>query len=249
MLPEPGLLADQIARIAALEEPLRREMYLFVAGQAGEVSRDQAARALHVSRSLVAFHLDKLVEAGLLEVTYRRTSGRTGPGAGRPSKLYRPSRQQLEVSLPARRYELAAQLLLQAAERTPAPGILEALRSVARAWGRRLAVEARARAGPAVASDRLLGEAVRLLSQCGYEPRQNDQGNLLLGNCPFDALAAEHRELVCGMNVALMEGLVAGLELDGITAKLDPQPGMCCVVLQIDSRHRASKGLDAPSEP
>ncbi len=234
MAREVNNLADQIARIAGLDEPLRRGLYFLVAGRSAEVSRDEAARELGISRALAAFHLDKLVEAGLLDVTYRRTSGRTGPGAGRPSKLYRPSRQELAVSLPERRYELAARLLLQAAERAPSDGARDALRAVAYAWGQRLGVEARARAAPEIGSDRLLREAVRLLVRCGYEPSRDARGNVLLRNCPFEALTTDHRELVCGMNVALLEGVVAGLELDGITAKLDPQPGMCCVVLQTD---------------
>src|SRR5262245_18737586 len=145
MVLEPKALADQIARIAVLDEPLRRDLYLFVSNRGGEVSRDEAAKALHVSRALVAFHLDKLVEGGLLETTYRRISGRTGPGAGRPAKLYRLSSQQVEFSLPERRYELAAQLLLQALERMPAKNSGAALHEVARAWGQRLGVEARDR--------------------------------------------------------------------------------------------------------
>ena len=146
------------------------------AGLIGDL--DEAARALKVSRPLAAFHLDKLVEGGLLDVTYRRLSGRSGPGAGRPSKLYRVSRQHLEVSLPERRYELAAQLLLQALEGMPAAGIHDALRNVARAWGQRLGVEARARAGRTVSSKRLFQEAAQVLSRCGFEPRRDGSGKL-----------------------------------------------------------------------
>ena len=238
MVLEPKALADQIARIAVLDEPLRRELYFFVSSQAGEVSRDQAAKALRVSRALAAFHLDKLVEGGLLEVTYRRISGRSGPGAGRPAKLYRLSSQQLELSLPERRYELAAQLLLQAAERSPAAGIHDALHQAAHAWGRRLGVEARNRASPAVTSERLFQEATEALSQCGFEPQWDARGHLALRNCPFEALTTEHRDLVCRMNLALMEGLLVGLGLDEVSAKLDPQPGMCCVILGLDPSRR-----------
>jgi predicted ArsR family transcriptional regulator len=246
---EPKALADQIARIAILDEPLRRELYFYVSGQGGEVSRDQAARALKVSRPLAAFHLDKLVDAGLLDVNYRRLSGRSGPGAGRPSKLYRVSPQHLEVSLPQRRYELAAELLLQALEGMPAAGAHDALRDVARAWGQRLGVEARARTSRAVSSKRLFQEAVQVLSRCGFEPRRDVSGNLLLHNCPFETLTTAHRDLVCGMNVALMEGLLAGLELDDVTANLDPQPGMCCVVLRVDSRAHPDNGPQGSTTP
>jgi len=238
---EPDALADQIARIAVLDEPLRRRLYFFVAAQPGEVTRDEAADALGVSRALAAFHLDKLAENGLLEIAFRRLSGRSGPGAGRPSKLYRPARRQLAVSLPERRYELAAQLLLQAMQHMPAAGAAgggarDAVRQAAHAWGRRLGVAARARASDAVTSERLLQEALEVLRQCGFEPRRDEGGDLVLRNCPFETLASEHRDLVCGMNEALLQGLVAGLELVGVTAQLDPQPGMCCVVLRSAAR-------------
>src|SRR5215471_18127053 len=108
---KPERLQDQLSSLAALEDPLRRRLYFFVAEQPEEVGRDQAARALKISRSLAAFHLDKLVEAGLLETSFKRLSNRRGPGAGRPSKLYRRSPRQIDVSLPERRYELAGQLM------------------------------------------------------------------------------------------------------------------------------------------
>ena len=242
MVLEPKALADQIARIAVLDEPLRRDLYLFVSHRGGDVSRDDAAKALGISRGLAAFHLDKLVEGGLLQTTYRRLSGRTGPGAGRPAKLYRLSTKQLELSLPERRYELAAQLLLQALERMPARGGRQAVHDIAHEWGQRLGVEARARASPTVTSERLFQEATEVLSQCGFEPRWEARGYLALRNCPFEALASEHRDLVCGMNLALMQGLLAGLGLDAVSAKLDPQPGMCCVILGLDpSRSRTDQ--------
>src|SRR5512146_641315 len=105
-------LEQQLESLVALGDPVRRALYFLVLGQPdGDVSRDQAARALHLTRALAAFHLDKLVDAGLLEVSFRRLSGRSGPGAGRPSKLYRRASRPIEVTLPARRYELAARLL------------------------------------------------------------------------------------------------------------------------------------------
>src|SRR5512134_1888530 len=103
-----------IGRIAALADPVRRALYEYVAGSGDDVSRDQAARAARVARPLAAFHLDKLVEHGLLETSYRRLTGRRGPGAGRPAKLYRRSALQLDISLPARDYELAARLFARA---------------------------------------------------------------------------------------------------------------------------------------
>ena len=105
---------QHIAGIAALGEPVRRALYFYVVDRGGAVSRDQAARGTGVSRALAAFHLDKLVAAGLLATEFRRLTGRSGPGAGRPAKLYRRSEEQLAVSLPPRSYALAAELFAEA---------------------------------------------------------------------------------------------------------------------------------------
>ncbi|MDQ4069440.1 MAG: helix-turn-helix domain-containing protein, partial [Actinomycetota bacterium] len=109
-------LDRDLGAIASLQEPVRRALYRYVVAQRGEVSRDQAAEGVGVQRNLAAFHLDKLVEAGLLEATFRRLTGRTGPGAGRPAKLYRRSPSDHAVTLPPRQYELAAELLAEAVE-------------------------------------------------------------------------------------------------------------------------------------
>src|SRR3989442_12986588 len=98
----------QIAAIASLHEPARRGLYLYVSSRRREVGRDEAARALRISRALAAFHLDKLVQQGLLETSYRRLTGHRGPGAGRPAKLYRRSARQVDFTLPRRRYDPAA---------------------------------------------------------------------------------------------------------------------------------------------
>src|SRR5437763_827211 len=117
-------LAARVAAVAALGEPTRRRIYEHVVRQPEPINRDQAATALNLARGTAAFHLERLVEEGLLDVVYQRRTGRTGPGAGRPTKLYERSARQFGVSLPDRRYELAAQLLAEAltdAERTGTP--------------------------------------------------------------------------------------------------------------------------------
>src|SRR5512140_950673 len=113
---EADRLAQQVTALAALEEPARRSLYLYVVNRKREVGRDEAARAVGVSRTLAGFHLDRLVAEGLLEPSFRRLSGRTAPGAGRPAKLYRRSSRQLEISLPSRSYELAARILATAVD-------------------------------------------------------------------------------------------------------------------------------------
>jgi predicted ArsR family transcriptional regulator len=223
-----------IDTVSLLAEPVRRALYEHVARAATEVSRDEAARACGVSRSLAAFHLDKLVAAGLLAVAYRRLSGRTGPGAGRPAKLYRRGPGEFAVTLPPRAYDLAAHLL---AEVVGEAGLEPRLYAAARRAGRAAGAAAggspggAGTAGGGGTADGVDLEAV--LAERGYGPYR-DGREVRLRNCPFHTLAAEHPPLVCGMNLALLEGLVGGLAAGGggaWAARLDPRPGDCCVVL------------------
>lgn len=220
-----------IARIAALTDPVRRALYFYVARDPGDVSRDQAARGVRISRALAAFHLDKLVDQGLLEATYRRLTRRRGPGAGRPAKLYRRSAVQVDLSLPPREYELAARLFAGSLA-AGAPATTRAqTRHTAREFGVGLGQEARRRAGTRAGRTALLQQLRTVLREHGYEP-VTAGGAIRLRNCPFDALARDYGPLMCGMNEALLAGLVRGLGLRGLTAALEPQPGMCCVVLR-----------------
>jgi predicted ArsR family transcriptional regulator len=216
---------DPISAVAALDEPTRRQLYDYVARARGPVSRDEASAATGISRPTVAFHLDRLADEGLLDVVHRRLGGRSGPGAGRPSKLYLRTPREVEVSLPARRYELAGELLAAALEEAQASGrsAREALATTAYAAGHGLGREA---AGAAGACD-----PVPVLEAQGFEPHA-DEPVVTLGNCPFHHLAQAHTELVCGMNLHLLEGLVDGLGCSAYEAALAPSAGHCCVVLR-----------------
>ena len=230
--PSPDFDA-QVTGIAALGEPIRRTLYRYVVAQVGPVNRDQAAEGAGVARHVAKFHLDKLVEDGLLEVDYARPSGRGGPGAGRPAKLYRRSPRELAVSLPQREYELAGRLLARAvtaAERDHAP-VGDALRDAAREVGESLGHRAREQAGRRPSRAAVLVATTNVLHDCGYEPRADDAG-VTLANCPFHALAQDYTDLVCGMNLELMTGLVNGLERSDLEARLEPTPGQCCVRLR-----------------
>lgn len=229
----PDELEEQLGGLALLGDPVRRAIYRHVVSSGREVSREEAARAAGVSRSVASFHLDRLAEEGLLEVSFRRLSARTGPGAGRPSKLYRRSGRQLEVSLPPRRYELAAHLLAEAVDHSPASQARNALAASARAKGHRLGAEARARAGARAGTRRLLAELAAVLVAQGYEPELVG-AELRLRNCPFHALVGEHTQLVCGMNLDLLEGVVDGLSIRGAKPVLAPRPGLCCVCVLLD---------------
>ena len=219
-------LSEQAAGIGALAEPVRRALYLFVVAAGDAVSREQAAAGAGVPLHTAKFHLDRLVDEGLLDVEYRRLSGRSGPGAGRPAKLYRRSEIQLSVSLPERRYDLAGRVLAAGVERAGREQVdaTEAVRRSAHDAGRAIG-EDHATGVRDVAS---LDRVGAVLSEHGYEPRRRGD-DLVLANCPFDALAAEHTTLVCGMNQALVDGVLEGLGCEIMAARLDPEDGLCCV--------------------
>lgn len=207
---------DDLDAIGLLHEPLRRRLYDYVVAQDHEVSRREAADATGTPRTVVAFHLDKLVEAGLLETSHRRVSGRTGPGAGRPATLYRRAAFERQVTLPPRDYRTLAAVLAEAVE---ASRLDDELGAAARRVGAELGADA-------VATT--LDQAVDVLGERGYEPHR--VGNTIrLRNCPFHSLAESYPTVVCGMNLALLDGLlgVAG----SLAVRMDPQPGECCVVV------------------
>jgi predicted ArsR family transcriptional regulator len=226
-------LEARIAGIAALAEPQRRALYQFLSARGDAVSKDEAAAALGVARSVAAFHLDRLVADGLLTTEFRRLTGRQGPGAGRPAKLYRRAEGELSVSLPARHYDLAAGLLADAVAqsiRTGTPAVVELTR-VANEHGHQLGRRARANAGSRPGPRALVDAALAVLERTGYEPR-SDGDEIVLANCPFHALADQQRDLVCGMNHDLLSGLADGLGDDVLDARLEPTDGTCCVRLR-----------------
>ena len=216
-----------LAAIGLLQDPVRRALYGPVAAAGGEVSRNQAAEAVGVQRGLAAFHLDKLVEAGLLEASFRRLGERRGPGAGRPAKLYRRASGEVAASLPPRTYETAARLLAETVEQAGADLELQAAaRRAGREAGRR-ELEATRReqsTGPVPAVEQVL--AAR-----GYEPYR-DGPAVRLRNCPFDSLADEYPVLVCAMNLCLIEGLLEGIGEPAGRAGMEPAPGRCCVAVR-----------------
>ena len=215
-------LGAQVAAVAALAEPTRRRVYDHVVRSREPVGRDDAATALGVPRPTAAFHLDRLVADGLLDAHYERRTGRSGPGAGRPAKLYRRAERSVSVSLPERRYDLAGQLLAAAlteVERTgerPAEVLGRLARDHGEQWGA---------AAPEVDPH---GSVLALLERQGFEPHA-ESGDIALANCPFAALAREHTELVCGMNLSLLQGVLDAVPLAGLAARLQPTEGACCV--------------------
>ena len=221
---------EEIAALEPLLDPVRRSLYLYVVGADHEVGRDEAAKAAGISRSLAAFHLDRLVADGLLEASYRRLSGRSGPGAGRPAKIYRPSGATLHVTLPPRDYELAARMLLEGAGR--GGGDVRRGRLAARRIGRELGREGRRRAGRRRSRESLGRALMDVLSARGFRPAVEEGGVIRLRNCPFDALAGDYRDQVCGLNLALLEGAIEGVGTPHLVAVADERHPGCCVAFR-----------------
>ena len=214
---EERSLADRVAAVSALDEPIRRALFEYVSRSESPVSRDEAAEALGLARSTAAFHLDRLAEEGLLAVEFRRLTGRTGPGSGRPAKLYRRGTGEIAVTIPERHYDFAGQLLLSAIEEAARTGepVVEVLLRIAGETGRTLGAAA--------------GSLERVLEDYGYEPRPDGAGGIVLGNCPFHRLAQQHTETVCHVNLALLRGAAHGSDDRRHAILLDPGVERCCV--------------------
>jgi predicted ArsR family transcriptional regulator len=227
-----GGFEEQVAGIALLNEPVRRALYRFVVDSTDAVSREQAAAGVGVQKPLAAFHLDKLAEEGLLEFEFRRLTGRTGPGAGRPAKLYRRSTRQIAMSLPPRQYDMAGILLADAIEAAGASGrsVREEVERSSFAFGRTIGERARERAGPRASKAKQRDALVKALREHGFEPR-DAAGGIVLANCPFHALAERFTDLVCDMNLHLHRGVRSALDLGEreMQPRLEPEPGQCCV--------------------
>jgi predicted ArsR family transcriptional regulator len=201
-----------LAALGSLGDATRRRLYEVVAAD-GPLSREQAAAQVGISRALAAYHLDKLTEHGLLEVERRRLRGRTGPGAGRPAKLYRRAVREFVLRTPPRDYELLGELLVRAASADE-----RARSALERAAGE---------VGEALAAGR--DDAVDVLRDRGYEPSTETGGDVSLRNCPFDAVAQQCPDVVCSINLALVRGILRGADDDPERARLAPHVGRCCV--------------------
>ncbi len=215
---------DSVNRVASLADPTRRALYEWVSTRSEPVTRDQTAAALGVAHHVAKFNLDRLVADGFLTAEYRRPPGKGGPGAGRPAKVYARSTAELDISIPPRQYDVAGRVLACAIARARDEGV-----DVEGAVRMAAADEGRAMARATERSERSARRRVtHVLAANGYDPR-SEHGDITLTNCPFHALAEDQRDLVCGMNLALLEGVLDEVGAPGMVAVLDPVPGRCCV--------------------
>jgi predicted ArsR family transcriptional regulator len=215
--------------VAALVDRSRRALYDYVRRQDHPVSREEAAEAARMSRNLAAFHLDKLVDVGLLRARYEAPHGRPR-GRGRAPKVYESTDDGVVVAIPERRYDLIAEILADAVAEDPTSARDAAL-DLARGRGAEAGAQLRGSGADLTAA----------LAGLGFEP-EVQPGRVLLRNCPFHALAARQTALVCALNHAFVAGLVEGLGATGTSAKLAPQAGACCVALERADEASAHKG-------
>lgn len=210
------------AAFRCLDDPTRRAVYEFMQSRNRAVSRTETADAVGLPRSTASFHLDRLAADGLATVEFKRLGGRTGPGSGRPAKLYRATASEIAFSIPPRHYDLAAELMAEAIERSSATdtAVDVTLQTVAR--------EAGIRAGGEASGFR------EVLAETGYEPNTEADG-ISLGNCPFHLLAAGHATTVCSLNFAFLDGALEGA---GDSAhRVGPEIGgaPCCArIVEVD---------------
>lgn len=231
--------------VGALVDPVRRALYDFVRHQDRPVTREEAAEARAISRNLAAFHLDKLVAAGLLQAKYQKHTVEPR-GRGRLPKVYEPVDDAVIVTIPERRYELVGQILVDAVADDPADAG-RAARDRARQRGRRtgqLLADQRGeqeRDRPHQPTGRgsmgacEIALVRRVLAELGFDPDEDRPEHVVMRNCPFHSLAVQQPELVCGLNLAYLTGLLDGLGTDRLDARLAPRPGHCCVEVGLTS--------------
>ncbi|KUO02559.1 helix-turn-helix transcriptional regulator [Streptomyces caeruleatus] len=228
--------------VTVLADDVRRRMFGFTRRAHRAVTREEAAADAGVSVKLAAFHLDKLVAAGLLRSRYDSPEG--SRRVGRRPKVYEPADADIRISIPERRPDLLAEILVDAVlgQEPGEDAQLAALRS-ARRRGEDLGAATRARSRPGrLGPERSVSLAEAVLEQHGFEPDRPAPTELRLLNCPFHPLAARSPELVCGINHAFLGGFLTGVRAAGIDAVLAPRPGRCCVELRA-----ASGGRGAPN--
>lgn len=210
---------QRLRAVTSLGDPVRKKLFELVRDAGAPMSRDECAEALGLPKSTIRVHLDRLVDESLLRVEFRKMGERTGPGSGRPSKLYAVARREVSASVPPRHYDLAASLLAAGVQRSidTGGGIEASLAEVAREEGLRMGQEA--------------GNIHTLLAENGYSPEPDGDGGTIMANCPFHRLSQDHQGVVCSLNGALLGGALEGCGDDRHALAPDQEISHCCARL------------------
>lgn len=224
-----------------------RTTLLYVRGSPDPVSADDAAAALGVHRSVARSRLERLLRAELLVTSFARRSGRAGPGAGRPAKLYSPAPEVQALEFPPRRLStLVARLL----DELPAEGREEALRSSGEGYGRDLARASRLRPSADVRKglERVCAAVRSLGFHATLERIDGDTAIIATPTCPLRPLVTERPEVASidrGMWAGLVERGIRGVDAESVECEthscLDGEES-CAVVIRL----RPSATRDAP---
>lgn len=211
--------SQRLRAVASLGDPVRRRLFELVRDAGSALSRDDCAESLGLPKSTIRAHLDRLVAERLLLVEFRKMGQRTGPGSGRPTKLYAVARREVSASVPPRHYDLAARLLAAGVQRSldTGDGIERSLAHVAHEEGRRMGSDA--------------GDIHQLLTSTGYSPEPDGDGGTIMANCPFHRLSQDHAGIMCGLNGSLLAGALEGCAGHGLALAPDAEISHCCARL------------------
>ncbi|PRZ44335.1 putative ArsR family transcriptional regulator [Antricoccus suffuscus] len=226
---------DPVRAVSALDDPSRRKIYQYARDARRPISREQAAEAVGISRKLAIFHLDKLVEVGLLVTHY--DAGNRVRKVGRTPKVYEPAAIDIAVTIPERQYGALAEILVQAlVTERPGETARDAASRAAHERGRLFGESARSDLrGGKLGPERALTLAESALRGRGFEPYRESPACVRLANCPFHPLAERETEAVCGINYEFLRGFLSGAGASRVEAVQAPRPGECCVQLQAAS--------------
>ena len=200
---------------SSLGDATRRGIYISVRESSEPVTASQVSAVFGLHTNVARHHLNKLVNDGYLRVTHRRRPGKRSPGAGRPAKHYEPTRKEISVQYPERRYDLLAELLLPVVERLDARSARGVAEEIGIEFGRELAAEI---GMPEDAGFETAVKAVaKAMMEVGFGANAGDADHMLVTkHCPFGAAATDHPDIVCRLDQGIVRGLLEATNHDAM---------------------------------